>query len=1845
MPLHSCPGHFGHIGPLALPIFHCGYIKAILAVLRCICKSCSRVLVPPEADFDAASAALLNAIKKLRVSNGGGKIGLDITQRLRMVRKIFDHCKKVQYCPNCGSLNGNIKKIGVFKIIHDKSSILGKLSSEGDFISESQCRKSILDTISNSATNASSAQINAQAQSMISKTMSEEWMNPLRVLELFKAIPDEDCCLLGFNTGSEAITAPADHTTANLGSFSTYSVDADSDSDSLDEYGSEEDEEYAVIRFLARTSMAVGRPENLIWTCIPVPPVAIRPSVAMDRGEMGSNEDDLTIKLSEIINIDQSIKHALETGETSQKIMEDWEFLQIVSAQYINSEMPGLNSLTNNASSSSLIATASAAGKSQNSSSSSKWVRGLCQRLKGKQGRFRGNLSGKRVDFSARTVISPDPNLEIDQVAIPMYVAKLLTYPERVNSYNIKRMRNLVRKGCEKYPGANYVVQRNKPKKFLKFVSNKDLLAKELRIGDIVERHLQDDDIVLFNRQPSLHKLSIMAHRVKVLPWRTFRFNECVCTPYNADFDGDEMNLHVPQTEEARAEARVLMTVQKNLVTPRNGQLLVAATQDFITGSFLLTKKDRFFDRTEMMQVCSIMFDAGERIDLPAPALIKPRLLWTGKQVFSVLLRPNRKTNIHVNLESKTKSFVKRSGQIPDLCPNDGWFVVKNSEIMCGVVDKAIVGDGNKDSVFFVLLRDYGENYAAKCMTRLSKLCSRWLGNHGFSIGIEDVMPGHKLSGIRDEVIKNGYIECNSLIKTYKAGDLQCQPGCDEEETLEAQISGKLNKIRDDLGQTCIQELTKHNAPLIMSLSGSKGSKINVCQMVACVGQQIISGSRVANGFDDRTIPHYPKNSKTPDSKGFVRNSFYTGLSPSEFFFHAASGREGLVDTAVKSVTGDTPIIIVEDGSPKYVTIGNWIDKILSEDKISVKNFSKNNLEYLKLKQKVFIPTMDEFGKLTWASVAAVTRHDPGEFLYEISTKGGRKVIVTESKSLLTWNYEAALFQEIDPESIQVGDFLPANCIFPSNIPKIDSINHQYWIELSMEFMLNEYNGRMLGYFLSIGGYHEGSFNPMFTCSDKNSYEFLLHWHHYYGLNYRCFKNKTSTVFVTNSRRLGKFFEDILGSRGSSMHLPNQAFVARKSFIMGILKSFLSSGAIFSNGIMFCYKESRRLLEGISMLASRLGIYCSINISEKASKTILSIRNPYLSKILDILQIFPEKLTELRKSGLSTGSVDMLQINDVFLDKITSIKKIDSSKYSKVYDLTIPETLNFGLANGLQVRDTAETGYMQRRLMKALEDLSIDYDYSVRSSSGSLIQFEYGNDCLDPGMMETDNLPINFLRNLQHILNTIDLQSNHSGLSPSQIEKYISEKIPSLKKKSSSLLFEIFLDSIQSFILDYVCGKLRKLREHAGLGDSDDDPTIKVIVDRVLKVSKPVIDAFIEICSQKYFKSKIEPGTAVGALGAQSIGEPGTQMTLKTFHFAGVASMNITLGVPRIKEIINASKTINTPIITAKLACDNSETAARIVKARIETTTLGDVAEYIEEFVDKDECCLIVKLDWNAISALQLEVSLISICDAIASTKLKISRDKISAYGDFVKISVDPKDVNSTYYDLQIWKRALPQVVIKGIPTISRAVINEQEGKSGSYELLAEGYGLRQVMTSEGILGTQTKSNHIMEVENVLGIEAARQTIIEQIQYTMGQHGMTIDHRHVMLLADIMTFKGEVLGITRFGIAKMKDSVLMLASFEKTTDHLFDAALYGKKDAIEGVSECIIMGIPMPVGTGHFKLVHRADSFPSPVSSINGDQTSINSINLQKSPPFDLPERGLLFDLPEYHKQWFADQP
>mmetsp|Transcript_12969 Transcript_12969/g.30311 ORF Transcript_12969/g.30311 Transcript_12969/m.30311 type:complete len:753 (-) Transcript_12969:7-2265(-) len=497
----------------------------------------------------------------------------------------------------------------------------------------------------------------------------------------------------------------------------------------------------------------IVNPEELLLWAVPVAPACVRPTVM--QGDAGANEDDLTGQAREIFSASQALRQHVERGGQARHVLEAWQFLQNQVAIYMNSEANGLDL------------------------PKGKPIRSICTRLKGKEGRFRGNLSGKRVDFSGRTVISPDPNVSVEEVVIPEAVARRMTYTETVCNANLERLRQAIVRGPEEHPGAAMVRWPSGKSTSLRQLRKnyRAEQANELRPGCIVERHMRNGDIVLFNRQPSLHRLSIMAHKVRVMPGRTFRFNECICAPYNADFDGDEMNIHFPQTEEARAEAINLMGVKHGLVTPKNGEVAVSATQDFLTASFLMTQKDVFLSRDKFCQVLASLTDGAEDVELPPPAIMKPCELWTGKQVFNVLLRPNGRCKVLVNLEVPEKNYSKKG---ESMCPNDGWVIFRNSELVSGNLGKKILG-GAKNGLFFRLIRDISSEAAIACMSRLAKASSRWLMNRGFTIGIDDVTAHKGVKMEKARITHDKYDVVQDHIDAYNAGTIALKPGCNAE--------------------------------------------------------------------------------------------------------------------------------------------------------------------------------------------------------------------------------------------------------------------------------------------------------------------------------------------------------------------------------------------------------------------------------------------------------------------------------------------------------------------------------------------------------------------------------------------------------------------------------------------------------------------------------------------------------------------------------------------------------------------------------------------------------------------------------------------------------------------------------------------------------------------------------------------------------------------------------------------------------------------------------------------------------------------------------------------------------
>jgi len=1057
-----------------------------------------------------------------------------------------------------------------------------------------------------------------------------------------------------------------------------------------------------------------ARPEWFILQALPVPPVTVRPSIILETGIR--SEDDLTHKMVDIIRVNQRLKESKEAGTPPLIVQDLVDLLQYHTTTYFDNEVSGIP---------------------QAHHRSGRPLKTLTQRLKGKEGRFRGSLSGKRVDFSSRTVISPDPNLDLAEVGVPESIAKKLTIPEIVTDWNIEKLKKLVINGPDKFPGVNYILRPDGVKIRLDFVEDRSIIADSLEAGYLVERHLLDGDIVLFNRQPSLHQMSIMGHHVRVLPGKTFRLHPSVCPPYNADFDGDEMNLHVPQSEESRAEALLLMRVQEQLISPRFGGPIIGALRDFITGAYLLTKDDTILSIQEFYNYAMLGDYQGK---LPEPKIKnKDGSFFTGKQLFSIFL-PSDFNFIMTSKWSKGTKGIEKD------------IVIKNGELVSGVIDKSSIGAEEPESVLHRIAKDYGNEQAKNFLNSILIIIKQFITDYGFSYGYSDLELSEKDIKVILDDINETYDKVYDITDQLNKGTLTAMRGMKPEETAEALITYELGKARDRAGITANSNLSDDNAGKIMATTGARGSALNVGQMAGALGQQSRRGKRLHTGFSNRTLSHFKENDHNPDSHGFVKSNFRDGLSTLEFFFHAMGGREGLVDTAVR---------------------------------------------------------------------------------------------------------------------------------------------------------------------------------------------------------------------------------------------------------------------------------------------------------------------------------------------------------------------------------------------------TQQSGYMQRRLINALEHIRLEYDGTVRDPHGHIMQFLYGEDGIDVAKSDHgEAFNVNRLVESQSIID--------SG------KKATKEEIEKLSKKYTKTF----------------------------------NPRLISAVNEALHTSQLSKEGIETVCKKGlklYDKSRVEPGQAVGIVTAQSIGEPGTQMTLRTFHTAGIAEKNVTLGLPRIIELVDARKKPATPamdIYLDKKIKSSRESAISIARNILETS----IADLVTDIETDHSTEIILEFDSERLRSRNCTMG--DVISVLEPNK-KFTQEEVK---DTVILKLVEESDSITVNTLL---NKIRKTIVKGVPEIERVTLKEENGE---WVIQTTGSNLIKVFEVEGIDKFNVRTNNIFEIATALGIEAARNALINELKATLENQGLEVDVRYLMLVSDLMCHKGYLQQIGRHGIAGSKDSVLARAAFEITVPTIARAAKIGEIEELKGITENVIVGSQIPIGSGTVDIYMNSSS-------------------------------------------------
>lgn len=594
---------------------------------------------------------------------------------------------------------------------------------------------------------------------------------------------------------------------------------------------------------------STARPEWMVLTILPIPPVTVRPSITLESGER--SEDDLTHKLGDIVRINQRLFENINAGAPEIIIEDLWDLLQYHVTTFFDNGIAQLPPARHR---------------------SGQPLKTITERIKSKEGRIRHNLAGKRTNFCARTVISPDPMISLDEVGVPKIVARKLTVPEVVNEWNMAYLKKFVENGPAKYPGSNYVIRPDGKKKRITD-ETKEATLEELQPGYIVERHLLDGDIAIFNRQPSLHRMSMMCHRVRVLPGRTLRMNPAVCNPYNADFDGDEMNLHIPQTEESRAEAEILMQVQTQLISPRYGLSVIGCIQDAISGNYLLTRREDIpKEQALMILVNSGIWDISN---------IAGKKKVSGRDIFSAAL-PRDLNFVGV---SRTGDPV----------------AIKKGVLVEGTIDTKTVGGEGEGILLRTLHKKYGPAETVKILHNIFRLGIEFLFHEGFSTGIADEdLPADANKRIR-ALIDEAESDVKEMIDKFESGKLEAYPGRTAEETVELKILERLNRARNKCGQVIKNYVSEDNHAAVMILSGARGSITSLIQMSGCVGQQAMRGKRIDKGYKGRTLSCFKPGDRSPAAHGFVARGFKHGLKPHEFFFHAITGRDSLMDTALRT--------------------------------------------------------------------------------------------------------------------------------------------------------------------------------------------------------------------------------------------------------------------------------------------------------------------------------------------------------------------------------------------------------------------------------------------------------------------------------------------------------------------------------------------------------------------------------------------------------------------------------------------------------------------------------------------------------------------------------------------------------------------------------------------------------------------------------------------------------------------------------------------------------------------------------------------------------------------------------
>ena len=1464
-------------------------------------------------------------------------------------------------------------------------------------------------------------------------------------------------------------------------------------------------------------SSKYSRPEWMIINSLAIPPPAVRPSIRQSDNQR--SEDDLTYGLAMIVKANKMLKNAIENNPTNKKNIDNFQgLLQYHVSTYMDNEIPGVGQQTQR--------------------STYRPLKAITQRLKGKEGRLRMNIMGKRVDYSGRTVISVDPNLDIDQFGVPEKIAMNLTFPEIVNVFNIDKLRKMILNGPNKYPGAKTVTkgrfgnQRNISLKHVDVVK----IANELEVGDSVHRHLIDGDPCLFNRQPTLHKMSMMTHKIVILPHSTFRLNVTVCQPYNADFDGDEMNMHVPQSLQTQTELERISLVQENLISPGNSKPSIEIVQDSVIGSYLLTIKDNKMTESQMYNY--MMFNKKFNGKLPEPEFKENGInYWSGKQLFSLILPDINVTQI------KDVKIIR--GQIED-----------------GHLSEKSLGK-DQGGIIKQIFNVYGTGECVNFLNNAQKLITRWMLDHSFSISFGDSIINKEERDKSIELINKYYNEIDELLRLAHHGTYATELDDSMKHLkMEGDINDKLSKINEDVQKSIMKNISKENGFYVSGDwggAGSKGAASNMLQIMGCVGQQMIWGSRIHNGFTGRTLPHFHKNDIGASAKGFCRNSYIQGLNPSEMFFHAMGGRTGSIDTAIQTA---------ESGYISRKLIKAAEDVMVNYD-FSVRNASGNILQFAYGDDNMDPTKLEHIGKIE---------------LYELNNEELEK------------KYK---FEIVDERSYY------ENFMLPDAIDRMMETN-EYISILNYEYEeMVDYREQLRTVFFKnvevIGDIH--------THMPINLYRVISSQLIKFNINKYDLSDLTPNYIVSE---YNKIMDEIV------QYLPEKE--ENWKLFKIIFKSFISCKRILSE-----YRMSKMAFDDLILLIKEKMISALITPGEMVG--IIGAQTlGEISTQLTLNSVTYETNIIVRDEN---KNIKKIQIGD-FVTK--NINESNKQNYNKEKDTTYAECLNYYEIPSCDINGNTvwnrieavtqhpvinEDGTNTMLKIKTYNNREV-----IATKAKSFLQLINGKiqESAGSNLKVSDYLPVS-LKNIN-----VDVDLNQNELIEYKVNDNKYNIIPNIIDNKIN-----FEERNNRFKDIYFC-KIISIEEVSNTTNYAYDLTVE---------NTRNFNIYNGLCMRD------------------------------TFHNAGVgaASVVITEGVPRLKEILRLSKNLKSKNMNIFLKDEYSydKEEAKKVQTKFAFTQIKDVLESSEilyagktgntsnqedlEFIqsykefselfdidnisEQIESPWILRLKFDKESLMNKNLSIQEIQEAIKEKSFKTDEIECiysddSAQDVIMRIRIKQESTEDFLSRMKEFEKQLTEFPLRGISNINRAELFEGniikynlDGSikaSKEWKIGTEGSNLTEILTNNCVDFTRTYTNDILEFYEIFGIEATRELIFRELSKVFS--GKKPNIRHIQMLSDVMTYRGILMQIERHGLNKNPEvGPLSKASFEEVMNIITNAAVFGEKENMKGVSANIFAGQFCKNGTNSFeiivdeeKLMHNMDNGEYLLENVNVKPENIDNM-------------------------------